>query len=29
MCARKIRTVQGREVSEKPDFLETYALKYF
>ena len=27
MCAIKIRTIQGREVSEKSGFLETYALK--
>ena len=27
MCAIKIRTTQGREVSEKPGFLETHAKK--
>ena len=29
MCARKIRTIQGREISKKPGFLEVYALKHF
>ena len=29
MYARKIRTIQDREVSEKPGILETFALKYF
>jgi hypothetical protein len=27
MCALKIRTIHGPEVSEKPGFLETYDLK--